>query len=530
MANKKLFNTGGTSTKVPAADTTNNAGGKAYLFEKKHALAQIAATNCFNGTFYASAEDNLKLAKDAALALRDDPTFLAKVAVYSRTKGFMKDMPAFLMVLLAETDSALFRKVFPLVIDNGKMLRNFCQMARSGAVTGKKKNMSAGAVRRAVEQWFNVRGPYALFKASIGNDPTMRDILRMCRPRPNTPEKAVLYRYFLEKDYDFDGLPKIVQEYENFKKSKKGPLPNVDFRLLDSIGLSDAQWAEVAQNAPWMMTRMNLNTFARHNVFKNKEMIRVIADRLSNREMIKEARQFPYQMYSAWKATESTQDLPFEVRNALQDAMEASIDNVPVFNGKVYVCVDTSGSMSSPITGGDGNDRRKVTNVRCVDVAGLVASSVIRKNPSAEVWTFNHTAQKVSLNPRDTVLTNTDKLAHAGGGTSISLPLQKLNELGAKGDAVLYVSDNESWLDSHSYYGYGTSLAAEWEKFKKRNPKAKLICVDLTPRDNSQVKARKDTLMVGGFSDTVYDVIANFIEHGDSVDHWVKMIEETSLE
>jgi 60 kDa SS-A/Ro ribonucleoprotein len=200
MANKTLFKSVGVSKKVPAADTVNSAGGKAYKFDERHALAQIAATNCFRGTFYTSASDNLKLAKDAALALKDDPEFIAKVAVYSRTKGYMKDMPAFLTVMLAATDTKLFRKVFRKVIDNGKMLRNFCQMARSGAVTGRVFNLSSGTCRHAVQEWFDVRKPWTLFKASIGNDPSMKDMLRMCRPKPNTAEKEALFAYFMDKD------------------------------------------------------------------------------------------------------------------------------------------------------------------------------------------------------------------------------------------------------------------------------------------------------------------------------------------
>ena len=145
MANKDIFKSAGKQQPVvPETDTVNRAGGVAYKMTERHALAQIACTNCFNGTFYASAEDNLKLAKDAALALREDPQFIAKVAIYSRDHGYMKDMPAFLTVVLADTDTALFRKVFRRVIDNGKMLRNFCQMARSGVVTGRVFNLSAG--------------------------------------------------------------------------------------------------------------------------------------------------------------------------------------------------------------------------------------------------------------------------------------------------------------------------------------------------------------------------------------------------
>jgi 60 kDa SS-A/Ro ribonucleoprotein len=530
MANKKLFKSPGVTSKVPAADTVNSAGGRAYLMEKRHALAQIACTNCFNGTYYASSEDNLKLAKEAALALTDDPEFLAKVAVYSRNKGYMKDMPAFLTVLLASTDTKLFRKVFPQVIDNGKMLRNFCQMARSGVVTGKVKNLSSGSVRNAIQQWFDVRGAWALFKASIGNDPSMKDMLRMGRPKPNSKEKEALFGYFLGKDVDATQLPQIVREYEEFKKNKTGKVPNVDFRLLDSLGLTDAHWTSIAIEAPWMMTRMNINTFARHNVFKDAEVTKLIAERLRDREKIVEARQFPYQLFSAWKATSETKEVPFEIRDALQDAMEIAIDNVPKFDGQIYVCVDTSGSMGSPITGNSGYG--KASSVTCVDVAGLVASSIVRKNRSAEVWTFASDAKRVSLNPRDTVITNTSKLAKAGGGTNIPTPLRKLNELKAKGDAVIYISDYESWIDSGSSYGYGggTGLAAEWEIFKKRNPNARLICIDLTPRNNSQIKTRKDVLQVGGFGDQVFDVIASFLEHGDSSDHWVSMIEASDLD
>lgn len=530
MANKNLFKASvGGSRSVPKADTTNNAGGKAYKFEKKHCLAQIAATNCFNGTFYASAEDNLKLAKAAALELIDDPEFIAKVAVYARDKGYMKDMPAFLCVVLADLDKPLFRKVFRKVVDNGKMLRNVIQMGRSGAVSGKKFNMSAGTWRHAIQEWFDSKGPWALFKASIGNDPTMRDILRMSRPKPNSPEKEALFGYFLGKDVSLDRLPEVVRQYETWKKTKEGPVPDVDFRMLDSLGLGEKEWTAIASNAPWQMTRMNLNTFARHGVFKDKKVVQIVADRLKNRELIEKARQFPYQLFVAWRETNTNADIPHDIKDALQDAMEIAIDNVPTIPGNGFVCVDTSGSMSSPVTGGGYG--RHATSVSCVEVAGLMASAVVRKNRSAQIYTFNSGATLVNLNPRDTVLTNTAKLAKAGGGTNISAPLRDLNAKGAKGDWVLYVSDMESWIDSgYGYSYYGTGLAEEWKKFKDRNPKARLVCCDLQPRNNSQIKQHKDVLQVGGFSDQVFNVVASFIEHGDEADHWVAEIEKTPLE
>ena len=131
MANKNLFQTvKGMFT--PQADTINEAGGKAYKLSPKHALAQYAATGTFTRTFYAEAGEQLE--KVLALAKELDAEFVAKTAVFARRRGYMKDMPALLVAVLSTKDKVLFEKTFPLVIDNGKMLRNFVQIMRSGAV------------------------------------------------------------------------------------------------------------------------------------------------------------------------------------------------------------------------------------------------------------------------------------------------------------------------------------------------------------------------------------------------------------
>ncbi len=51
MANKNLF--ASATSVIPRADTRNEAGGLAYRLAPKHALAQLAATGCFNGVYYA---------------------------------------------------------------------------------------------------------------------------------------------------------------------------------------------------------------------------------------------------------------------------------------------------------------------------------------------------------------------------------------------------------------------------------------------------------------------------------------------
>lgn len=85
-------------------------------------------------------------------------------------------------------------------------------------------------------------------------------------------------------------------------------------------------------------------------------------------------------------------------------------------------------------------------------------------------------------------------------------------------------------LGYHAGNGNGTALLQEWVKYKSHNKNAKLICIDLTPRANHQVKEREDILQVGGFSDNVFNVIARFVEGGWSKDFWVKEIESVQLD
>jgi 60 kDa SS-A/Ro ribonucleoprotein len=105
--------------------------------------------------------------------------------------------------------------------------------------------------------------------------------------------------------------------------------------------------------------------------------------------------------------------------------------------------------------------------------------------------------------------------------------------MGFTPDLVWYVSDNESWVDSAraaayaSYFasrsGGKTTTMSEWDKVKVRNPKAKLICMDLSPNTTTQAPSRDDILNMGGFSDTVFEVAATFQAGMET--SWTAMIE-----
>lgn len=515
-ANNKVKGKAYKATVVAAANAVNSAGGVAYARSDKAALAQLAMTGCFNGTFYVSATEQLN--NVLALAAKVDTEYLAKLAVYSRKKGLMKDMPALLAALVASRDSNLFKTIFPSVIDNPKMLRNFVQIIRSG-VTGRT---SLGTLpKKLIQQYLESLTDEQLFKADVGNDPSLQDIIKLVHPKPSNQNRSAMYGYLLDKEYNAEHLSSLAKDFEAFKKDMSLQIPDVPFQMLTALPLTDDHWKTIAKNATWNQSRMNLNTFARHNVFNDKELTKFVSDKLSDPEQVKRAKIFPYQLFSAYLNIGS--DMPASISKALQTASEYSLQNIPEFEGQVYVMVDTSGSMSSPATGYRAGATTKMT---CIDVASLFASAIMRKNPNTKIIPFDTRVHEISFKPEASMMENAKVLSSfGGGGTDCACALRHLNNKSAKGDLIIYVSDNASWMSNGYSYHSGTGMANEWNTFKTRNPKAKLVCLDITPSSTTQINNQVDTLNIGGFNDTVFDVIYRFNEMGSDVDLWTSTIE-----
>jgi 60 kDa SS-A/Ro ribonucleoprotein len=520
MVNKVLFETRKT---VQDTDVVNEAGGKAYSFSPKHALAQMAVTGVFGDTYYTTARQQLDQMQDI-LSNIDDDAFIAKVAIYASTEGFMKDMPAYLTAYLAAKGSPYYHQIGPKVIYNGRMLRNFVQYIRSG-VFGRKS--FGTSMKKFIQNWIVSRDYSALFKDSVGNDPSMADIIKMTHPRPKDDAQRALFGYLVDKSKLTTELqsclPEIVQQYEKFKETGKADdMPRLPFGMIAALEAEDAVWTQLLKESSWQQTRMNLNTFKRHGVFDDKKMVKLVADRLRDREAIQKARVFPYQLLAAYKFAT---DIPREIVDALHDAVDLATENTPTIEGNTVLCIDTSGSMTwSEVMGTQG--RSPASKINAIDVAGLFASCLLRNNPDSRILPFaGNVYNNFNLEPRDTVLTNARRLASLGGGsTNCSAPLALLNQEKAYVDNIIYVSDNESWIDSC----YGTNTLSEWNTLKRRCPKAKMICIDTCPNSSTQARDDKFILNIGGFSDNVFKVVAAFLS--GSSDHWVTHIDNIKLD
>ncbi len=543
MANKSLF--ASLKSRLPRANAVNEAGGRAYKLEPKHALAQVAATGTFGNAFYSTAETQLeevlKLIDEV-----DDNQYLAKLALYAREKAFMKDMPAALLVALSVRDTELMHRVFDRVVDNGRVLRTVFQMIRSGQFKNKAGMGRVGlssSVQRAFQRWLNTASVGKLLSASIGNDPSLRDILRMARPTPKDNARRAMFGWLTDKSIDKwateTDLPVEVQSLIAYRNSESeeaqaliaGGLDNVRWDLLSDAAKGPTVWAALARKMGPQALRMNLNTLLRHDVLATSAMVDYVADRIADESEIRRSKQFPYQYFAAYLNADD--NVPQKIKTALHKAAEIACGNVPELPGPVVIGLDTSGSMSCAVTGNRG--RGATSKMRCIDVAALFAAAILRRNPDSVVIPFDTSAYDAKMDPNDSILSIAERLAkYGGGGTDCSLPLVAANQKHAKRKfaGVVLVSDNESWVGTGRHGSTGVMTA--WEAFvanqrklvgKEASPK--LVNIDLQPYQTVQACERADIMNIGGFSDSVFNVISAFL--ADNNQRFVAEVEAIEL-
>ncbi len=545
MALKSLF--ASLTSRLPRANAVNEAGGLAYKLEPKHALAQVAATGTFGNAFYSTAETQL----DEVLKLIDevdDNQYLAKLALYAREKAFMKDMPAALLVALSVRDSELMHRVFDRVVDNGRVLRTVFQMIRSGQFknkAGKRRVGLSSSVQRAFQRWLNTASVGKLLSASICNDPSLRDILRMARPTPKDNARRAMFGWLTDKSIEKwapateADLPVEVQSLIAYRNSESeeaqaliaGGLDNVRWDLLSDAAKGPTVWAALARKMGPQALRMNLNTLLRHDVLATNAMIDYVADRIADESEIRRSKQFPYQYFAAYLNADD--NVPQKIKTALHKAAEIACGNVPELPGPVVIGLDTSGSMSSAVTGNRG--RGATSKLRCIDVAALFAAAILRRNPDSVVIPFDTSAYDAKMDPNDSILSIAERLAkYGGGGTDCSLPLVAANQKHAKRKfaGIVLVSDNESWVGTGRHGSTGVMTA--WEAFvanqrklagKEASPK--LVNIDLQPYQTVQACERADIMNIGGFSDAVFNVISAFL--ADNNQRFVAEVEVIEL-
>lgn len=508
----------GASVSTPSikVNTVNDSGGIAYAMTHEHALAQYAVTGMLDNRVLQSAQ--VEFERVMAIADKCSSEYIAKVAIYAHEKGLMKDMPALLLAILLKRNKAIFGPVFDRVITNGRMLRTFVNIVRSGRLGYRSFGTLA---KRKIQEWLNSASDKTIVNASIGNSPSLKDVIFMVHPKAPNENRNQLYRWVCDMEYHESKLPEQLQKYLQLKRNPDAAetLPDVPFQMYTSMGLTTEGWKHIAKNATWNQTRMNLATFDRHGVFSDSSMKSYVAEKLTSRRDILGSKAMPYSIFSAYKAS----NFSTEIKDALNTAANISLENVPEIEGKTVIAIDISGSMTQRVN--------MKSNVTCMDIAALFAAALRIKNPNTDIILFNTNARRYA--PRhDTIMGIANDLsAMSNGGTDCSSAMKYICDNYASDrmpDNIIMISDNESWAGVKAN-GWRTGTFQYLLDIKKKNPNVRMVNLDIAPNTSMQTPFDASILNIGGFSDSVFQIMALFFKSANKDDFWISEIQSVEI-
>jgi 60 kDa SS-A/Ro ribonucleoprotein len=278
---------------------------------------------------------------------------------------------------------------------------------------------------RAFQRWQNDANVGKLLAASIGSDPSLRDLLRLARPTPLTEARRAFFGWLAGSPVEkwapatAEDLPEEVRALEAYRAAgteagQVEALGRSHFRwdLLADAAKGPTTWKAIARQLGAQALRMNLNTLRRHGVLDDPEMVAHVAARIADEGEIRRSQQFPYQYLAAYLNADA--GVPQAIRAAPGRAAEVACGSVPGLPGPVVIGLDGSGSMQSAVTGRRGTGATGA--VRCVDVAAPFAAAVLRRNPDSLLVPFDDRAHKAQVDPQDAILGLAGRLAQYGGG------------------------------------------------------------------------------------------------------------------
>lgn len=445
--------------------TTNKSGHAAYSMDDKTKLVTMVLTSFFNEEkFYG--DNSKELQNLIPRVIEQDAAFVSNLAVFARREFNMRSVSHVLTAYLANNENG---KPFVRHTVKGVSVRadDITEiMAFYLSTFGKPVPNS---LKKGIADVFVTLDEYSLAKyKGEKNAVKMRDLLCLCRPTPKDNEQSAMWKRCLE------GTLETPVTWET-QLSANGNNAETWKKLIDSGKVG------------YMALLRNLRNIIQANPSNVDKVLEIIRDP----ERVKKSRQLPFRFLSAYKSVSGIASS--KVFDALEDAADASLQNLPKLPGKTVIAVDISGSMSDLVSAR--------SDVHCYEIAALLGFMLAKKSTDTVFYTFNSNIEKVAVSSRVNILDAAQKLS-CGGGTSIYLPFQKMINDHVNADRVIILSDNE--CNGGWYQKPVQTFANEYRK--KSGNDLWVHAVDLQGYGTQQFHGKK-TNIIAGWSEKILDFI-----------------------
>lgn len=412
--------------------TLNKEGGKAFKPSEKFELVLRAATTLGKTAgFYESAcESDRQFVKLINSVAQTDPEFVLKLAWYTRKKFYLRT-PA--IVLLAEaaragTPSGVYnakRYVSETIsrVDDMTELVAYCLKMNEKVPIHKGKLPML--IKRGIAQAFGKFDEYQFAKYT-NQDMLVspQDVMFMAHPAPRKGQKKLFEKIA-------EGNLAVPETWEDYIRTN---------------GSTKENWTYILDKMGYMGIVRNLR-----NLLEKGVNAMDIAYELTDKDRVMNSKMLPFRFYSAYRVLENTHPAKLgntgKIMGALSVAMDISAANLKKFEGNTAIFCDNSGSMTEAKI----SDR---STVQYNDVGNLFGAILAQRSQNAMVATYGTNAVMVNINPRDSILTNTQKIGKTscGGGSTYTYKcLDLLAKEGAEVGRMVFFTDEQGYGRPSAY-------------------------------------------------------------------------------
>lgn len=483
----------------PAA-TQNFEGGLAFKVGPETELYLRACTSLLEDKFYTEAD--LELQAIRALVRKVDRKFVLQLANYARNAMGLRSLPIMLLAEAAALEKEKgepkpdVRAYAPKILRRADEPAEVLAYGLKNLWDGERKTIPHALVK-GIADALKQFDEYELAKYDRllkSREVKLRDVFRIARPKPDTPEQADLFRRAVKGELKQPGIWEITVANAGRSASSEEER---------RAALRDA-WNQVAPKMGMLALLRNLRNFEAYGA---EEAKRIAIERFTNAEAVQKSRILPFQWYTAYKHIDDP-----ELKDALHEAVELSAKSVTPWSGRTCILVDVSGSMLSRLSA--------KSQVIYLEAAAILGAMAHHLSPAgSRVGVFNTEFRWIDVTKRDTVITNVNRMVSlCGGGTYAYKAFETLLWERRPFDRVILLSDMQCYNESP--WDPERTLAKMWRKYRQTvSPSARLFSIDMAGYGTIQtVPGDESVTLLAGWSERVLDLITHLDRGSTALD------------
>lgn len=458
--------------------TVNKAGGKAFDQADEEKFLFILLTSFFEDEFYRTSQDTVTELQQ--LIKKINPVFAAQAILYARTKFGMRSICHVAAAILANTvkgqrwTKEFFSQLLYRVDDAAETIAAYYHLYGKTLPNSMKKGFAKGMLKFDAYQLAKWRGE----KKAV----TLYDVFNLVHPKP-TPELAETYRQLMRGE---------LKSTDTWESQLSAVGQSVDEE--DQVTAKAEIWSNLldAGKLGYLALLRNLN-----NILKtgDDKLIDKAAAALLNEQAIKGALILPFQFGSAYdrlmKEGYGNSASSRRLIAALEEAVEISLNNVPVFPGNTLVAMDVSWSMTNVHKGRKGVSKSPA-------IIGAMFAAVIARSNNADLLVFDWTARQLRYGLNSSIMSIRDDLASKCRGSSTDFGSIFTGLEGVRYDRIIILSDMQAWIGE---------TQQEFRAYCERTKADPILyCFDLSSYGTLQFPA-EHVYSLAGFSDKTLSIM-----------------------